>query len=152
MANVTLKDLGYDRIMAELNEAKKLEVAIGIQQGSQNNKGEDLVSIAAANEYGTDIIPSRPFMATTFENNRKFVEDAMRKGIVDIQTGKRTPYVVLGRIGQRYQEKTKQTIASWTQPPNAPRTIAKKGRDEPLRDTYSMMKNVRWVVRKKGTN
>lgn len=137
------------RIIDELNGLNKLEVVIGVHSGSTNDKGQDLAGIAAANEFGVPSrkVPSRPFMATTFAKKNSAAQDLILQTLRNVASGKLKPYAALGRFGQRYQEWMVSTIASWTTPPNAPRTIAKKGRDEPLRDTYSMMKSVRWVIR-----
>ena len=68
--HVTDRDLGWKKIKQELEVASRLEVAVGLLQGDKNGDGVQIAEYAAYNEFGTDTIPSRPFMRTAFDENR----------------------------------------------------------------------------------
>ena len=49
-------------------------------------------------------------------------------------------------IGEEAKTIVSNTIRDWSQPPNAPATIARKGRNDPLVDTTLMMNSVDYLV------
>jgi hypothetical protein len=63
-------DLGFKQLIAELQNAKNLEVVVGLQESEEKSAdGVYVAEYAAANEYGTKKIPERSFMRSTFDEN-----------------------------------------------------------------------------------
>ena len=66
---VTDRDLGWKAIKREVERAQRREVAVGILQGSNDSEGASIAEYATYNEFGTEDVPSRPFMAMSFDEN-----------------------------------------------------------------------------------
>jgi hypothetical protein len=107
---VTDRDLGWKAIKRELERAKGREVAVGILQGSVDGNGVSIAEYATYNEFGTSSIPSRPFMAMSFDENKADIEaDFVRQGKAMIE-GKRTANEALTIIGQKHAGRIQTTI------------------------------------------
>ena len=95
-------------------------------------------------EYGDPAhhIPPRPFMKwTVYKNWRKwgrFVQDKLPQ-LMDAQD-------TMERLGQIVVQDMKDMITDWSEPPNAPSTIAQKGFNNPLIDSGQMRDTVRMEV------
>lgn len=133
--------------MAKSNK-NSVVVKVGFFEGRKYPDGTSVVEVAVKNEYGEANIPARPFMQQTFENNQakwlKFITQAMAKqsGNYDINT-------IANQLGLLMQGDIRDTIVNGDFVPNAPYTIAKKGKDTPLRDTLLMLQSVDYQVVKK---
>lgn len=149
-------DLGWLGILNELGKAESAYVKVGFQVGSQTKNqrkgarkkkgGQSMPEIAAQNEYGTRIIPARPFMSTAVDANRGQINDYIKKQYGRILDGKSTVNKSLGLIGQLMTGLIQKRIRFITYPPNAPSTIARKGSSKPLIDFGQMIQSVRYVV------
>lgn len=127
---------------------KSSSVAAGFFEDSKYPDGTSVVSVAVKNEYGEANIPARPFMQQTFENNQakwlKFITQALAK-----QSGNYDTNTIANQLGLLMQGDIRDTIVNGDFVPNAPYTIAKKGKDTPLRDTLLMLQSVDYQVVKK---
>lgn len=143
-------DRGWKAIKVELQKANALEVAVGILEGSENN-GQSIAEYAAANEFGTDKMPSRPFTAVSFDENKKAIEQDFRRLYAQITEGKQTTQNALVIAGQKHAERVKKTITGRDFLPKLkPATVkAKKGSTKTLVDTGAMVNSVKISVRSK---
>ena len=141
-------DRGWNNIVRELEKAKGMEVAVGILEGSQN-EGESIAEYATYNEFGTDNIPSRPFMATSFDENVAEINSDFKRQADAMVQGKRTANEALTVIGQKHAGRIQTTITGRNFPPSlAPSTIAaKKGSTKTLVDTGAMANAVHISIR-----
>jgi hypothetical protein len=148
MAAVKDIDRGWNNIVRELEKAKGMEVAVGILEGSQN-EGESIAEYAAYNEFGTDNIPSRPFMATSFDENVAAINSDFKRQADAMVQGKRTANEALTVIGQKHAGRIQTTITGRNFLPRlAPSTIAaKKGSTKTLVDTGAMANAVHISIR-----
>lgn len=151
MSHTKVIDKGWDRIRRELARANRLEVAVGIQEGTKNGDGFNVAEYAAANEYGTENIPSRPFMRTAFDENVPDITRDMQQQYAAICSGDRTAHQALVVIGQKHADRTKNTITNRDfLPALSPQTVkAKKGSTKTLVDTSAMVNGVQISVRGK---
>jgi len=148
MAAVTDRDLGWKKIKREIAKAAQLEVAVGILTGT-NADGTSIAEYATYNEFGTDRIPSRPFMRTAFDENiAKIAADMDAQG-ARVSTGQATMRQALTIIGQKQADRIKNTITGRDFLPKlADATIAaKKGSTKTLVDTGAMVNAVQPTVR-----
>lgn len=86
----------------------------------------------------TVVIPPRPFFRTTVSEQKK-------NWVLSVQNLMKIhndPKQVMGLIGVHMQEQIVQSINTWTDPPNAPYTIAKKGSSKPLIWSGQMMRSI----------
>jgi hypothetical protein len=138
------RDRGFKAFKRRLGQADDLRVVVGYVDSR-------IATYAAANEYGTEHIPSRPFMRSTADSNAdKYAAELQRLMERVIVTGKGTPVGALTRVGLMHRNDLIKAITSWTSPPNAPATIERKGTDAPLRDTGTMQRAIAVEVRSGG--
>lgn len=103
-----------------------------------------IAQVAAFNEYGDPArhVPARPFMKWTMYKNmrkwRNFVQDVLPQTMDAKDT--------MERLGQKVVRDMKDMINDWSEPPNAPSTVAQKGFNNPLIDTRTMVDSVRMEV------
>lgn len=145
--NVTDKDMGLQRILREINEAKSAFVEVGIPEGAQAD-GMTVAEYGAYNEFGTSKIPERSFMRSTFDENVSKIQQDMQKQYDAVLAGNTTAYRALLTVGMKHAEQIKQKIRSGIAPANAPATIARKGSAKTLIDTGAMVQSINAVVKK----
>lgn len=143
-------DLGLTAFKKQLADADRVFVTIGVHQGETNKEGANIAEYAAANEYGTEDIPSRPFMRTTFEENTPWIKRQMEYYYGRVQEGKTTMYDAFRGIGERYQAKIIETIDSRDFLPKLKDATAKakKGSYKTLIDSGALKGSIRYIVHK----
>jgi len=154
-------DKGWQEIKKSFRDLDGSFVKVGIQEGEKyidpdDGTTSDLVLIAAANEFGTSTIPSRPFMRQAFDMNRNEIHRLQKKVLSGVMENKISPKKGLEIIGQFMEAKIKQRIVDLRSPPNAESTQRAKARrvgrrgvrfvNNPLIDTGQMRQSVRAVV------
>lgn len=144
---VIVKDLGYRRMMRELKKAPSVELVVGYHAGVKGDDGTPVAEYMAYNEFGQGV-PERAHMRPAFDRNINVLTDLMGKAAGRVMDGTSTVYRELMFIGAKHVEQIQDQIKV-TGPANSPATVAMKGRNEPLRDTYTAFKSIRPVVRGK---
>ncbi len=116
----------------------KTTVDVGFMGNATEPDGTSVALVAALNEFGTGTIPPRPFFRTMI------AEHASEWPINLAVALKKTNYnaaASLGLVGLRIRDQLRKSIRDLKTPPNAPSTIARKGFDDPLIDTSTMLKS-----------
>lgn len=144
--HTTDRDLGLRRFIRELQVARVTEVVIGVQEGA-NNDGQSIAEYAAYNEFGTEKIPERSFMRSTFDAHVNELSDDLSRRYGQVQAGTMTVRTALGLVGLRHQDQIKRTIDNHVPPPNSPVTIALKGSSHTLIDTGAMKNSIHYIIR-----
>lgn len=147
MKYVTDKDMGLQQFIRELQSARNAEVVIGLQEGDMAG-GQSIAEYGAYNEFGTEDIPERSFMRTTFDEKQQDLNAFITRQYDLVKQGKITVYRALGLIGLRHQDQIQKKIGSNIQPKNADSTIAQKGSSRTLIDTGAMLAAVRYIIRR----
>lgn len=109
---------------------------------------ESIATYAAANEFGTDRIPSRAFMRSTIDRNRRKYERMIQDATLRAQKLNIPLETALLRVGNEVRNDIIQAIRGWSTPPNAESTAAKKGYNAPLTETGQMQRALN--IRTKG--
>lgn len=145
-------DLGMEDIERELKKLNGSYVLVGFQEGSvtksqtkdgrHKKAGLSMPEIAAANEFGTNDIPARPFMRTSYDENKQRIDRAIQSEYVKITQGKTTVKRSLTTLGVFMVDQIKMKIRAIHTPPNSPKTIAKKKSSKPLIDFGQMIQSV----------
>lgn len=158
MARADVRDIdkGWEAIQKEVESFKKASVLIGFQEGEVTKKevkgqrekegGLGMPEIAAQNEFGTKLIPARPFMRTSFDENISKINRLINLQYQQVQDGKKNADQALTAIGVVMVGLVQQKIRSIVSPPNSPRTIEIKGSSKPLIDFGQMIQSVREKV------
>ena len=146
---VTDRDLGWKAIKREVERAQRREVAVGILQGSNDSEGASIAEYATYNEFGTEDVPSRPFMAMSFDENVAAINSDFNRQSKRLVTGEVTAEQALTIIGQKHAGRVQNVITGRDiLPALAPSTIAaKKGSTKTLVDTGAMANAVQIEVR-----
>ena len=143
------------RLERVLKELDSLEVAVGYTAESGSYDDSDnpptLVEVAAVNEFGTDRIPSRPFIRGTYLDHTDEVENFIKRSVATGIRRKEEPNAIMSRIGVYAKGLMQKEIVEGAWAPNAPLTIKRKHSDKPLIDTGRMRQSIVYVVRKKGS-
>lgn len=144
-------DRGWDRILRELAAANNSFVKVGIQEGDTTKDGLNLAEVAATNEYGSSDghIPERSFIRSTVDMQQRAVSVLKVKLLRQIYSGSISSEQALRLLGEFMQAKIKRRISTFTDPPNAPSTIERKGSSQPLIDTSHMRNSIRYVKGRK---
>lgn len=123
---------------------KSVTVQVGFLENATYPDGTSVASIAAAQEYGTSKIPSRPFFRNAIADNRKDWKKKyaalLKKNEFDVAT-KQLAEMIVGDI--------KHSITILEDPPLSESTIKQKGFDKPLIDTAHMLNSVDYRIIKK---
>lgn len=138
--------------MARLRNLAGVQVTAGIQsaEGAATEDGVRLVDIAAANEFGTDRIPSRPWLRTALDTQRVKWSALAGKVVAARGSGERDGAKELRTLGVVMVGDCKESLLDGEWAPNAPYTIAQKGSDQPLIDTGRMNQSQRAAVEMPG--
>lgn len=142
MAAVIDKDMGYKDLLKAF-EADGVILSVGIPPEA----GADVVQRAAINEFGSanGLIPERSFLRSTLRRHESEYADILQDGATRSLAGKTNMVQVLTVLGRVMVRDIWATIRVMT-PPNAPSTIRKKGRDQPLIDTWEMFKAITFAI------
>lgn len=147
MAGVIDRDLGFNRVMRNLQKLDGMEVVAGMLRNSgKAENGASYVDIATWNEYGTRRIPSRPFVRISADTNKQAWTKMAQQCINGVIDGD-SPTEAAQVIGHRMVEDIRKVFGDTSKlKANAPSTIAKKGRNEPLVDSGEMRRRVNFRV------
>lgn len=108
-----------------------------------------LADVARWNEFGTELIPPRPAFRVGAENATKNSKDLITKYLMNLVDPKMTPQTLkklektfMDKMSMRLTREVKKIIKQGSTAPNAPSTVAKKGKNHPLMDTELLYDNV----------
>lgn len=146
MAVITVRDEGFEKLKEEIKLLNRKVVKVGFDEksGVHERSGKQYRYVAAVNEFGTDNIPSRPFMRRTADIASE-ADDSLAE---EINAFNRNPNhkSFLMNHGSMVRSLMGRQIESTEWVDNAPYTIQKKGFNSPLRETYEMESRIALIV------
>jgi hypothetical protein len=150
--DVVVVDRGWHRARAAAKLIGGAGVKVGVRAGPAQD-GVQVVDYAAMNEFGTEDIPSRPFMRHTADTQEDNTRSYVRRLIGPMIDGTMPVEHVLSAIGLFYRDRLQNTLKqskSWAKP-NAPATIAMKSSSTPLIDDGVLSNTIDYqIVRGRG--
>lgn len=144
-----VKFTGGGKLLTKLKKmaknSKKARLTAGFYKDAKYEDGTPVAQVAAANNFGTldsgGFIPPRPFFDDAIRENKDKWAEGLGKRLkangFDVESA-------MKRVGEEMRADIVDSINDWTEPPNAKSTIEQKGRNAPLKDTYHMMRSVRY--------
>lgn len=144
------RDKGYRRIMADLLAHKNATITVGLHGDNEpyDGSGATLAQVATFNEFGTEHIPARPFIRSTFDEQVgewerlvALVERRLIAGTMSISQA-------LKLLGAKIVADIQAKITDGPHEPNRPSTIAKKGSTSPLIDTGRLRQSVTFEIKR----
>ena len=139
-------DKGFKAFRAEMQRARNATVEIGIHQDAKN-EGLSIAEYGAYNEFGTENIPERSFMRSTFDEKKSDINADMARRYDQVKTGKIGVHRALSLIGLKHAQEIQDKIGSNISPANSESTIARKKSTKTLIDTSAMRQSIRQVVK-----
>jgi hypothetical protein len=129
--------------------ADKAYVSVGVHEGAgEYADGTSVMNVALWNEFGTEHIPSRPFIRNAVYGHEGQINAWRKEAIGKIISGEFTVKQGLDMIGFRLQILIQKNITSNMPPPNAPATVAHKRAegvappDQTLMETQLLLRSV----------
>lgn len=145
----------WKAIRKNLQDVSKKVAQVGFFDTYYGPENDNLpvAQVAQWNEEGEGI-PMRSFIRAgfieTLKKDSKFNEQVFYKmGLV--AEGKMNMEQLLSSLGPELALMMKKEIIEFKTPRNAPLTISLKGKDDPLRDSDTMLNAVDWRIGSKGT-
>lgn len=140
-------DLNANKIIQELQEnikglTSRATLNVGFFESSRYTEGTYVAQVARIQEYGSIKIPPRPFFRNAIDNNMQKWLDFLGRDLVNTNNAE-TSY---NRLGEVVRGDIVESITQLDTPPNAPKTIARKGSSNPLIDTGFLRANVTFKV------
>ena len=145
MIKLTGLQLAQDAMRKELEKLQTKKVAlVGIHEsaGIEEKSGQTVAFVGAANHFGTDKIPARPWLDVGVESGSEEYLEVIQDGIIEGESSEK----VLEQVGVLAAGYTQQYITDLDSPPNAPSTIKRKGSANPLIDTGNMRQSVTYAI------
>ncbi len=119
------------------------KVSVGFLEGATYPDGTSVATVAAAQEFGTDTIPPRPFFRSMVAAKQGEWGPALAVQLTktgfDVEKS-------LRRAGEGIKGQLQQSILDTNSPPLAESTVKAKGFDKPLIDTGVMLRSVDYRV------
>ena len=158
-------DKGYHALRREIEAMKKEPyVAVGFQdesglaqhKGAIAGKPATVAEVATFNEFGTRNkdgsvrVPERSFVRATIDESRRELISDTGKLFRMMAQGRMTTAIALNILGLKIKSLIQKKITDLREPPNSPRTIAKKKSSNPLIDTGQMRQSVTHKVKARG--
>lgn len=152
MSSIKIIDHGLSKIVGETARLADLEIAVGIlsdKYDEEYDNGMTLGEVATIQVYGTSKIPRRDFIGGTADAYREKAANVMQEKAGQVLDGNMTPEDAAEKVGEWLHGRMNTHIDNGPWESNAPSTIKKKGRDEPLKDTKRLYNAIGHEVRKK---
>lgn len=147
---MTVELFGIERAGHIINAARKRAMAGSIEVGWDSRErytdGTSVAMVALIQEFGTvrvtkagrQWIPPRPFMRQCVERNKikwaRAFTRSIEEGNTQMDAAKSVKALMVSDL--------RAAIIAFSDPPNAPSTIRKKGADKPLVDTGLMLRSI----------
>lgn len=135
-------DRGYKDLLQELLSLDGVSVEVGVF----GEAGDDVVTYAAAQEFGTEHIPARSYLRSTLTINAKSYQEMLAKGL----KRKGSMILTLRSLAKRMEQDVKSTIYAGVDPPLKDETVKRKGSAQPLIDTGTLVSSIKAKVVFKG--
>lgn len=120
----------------------KATLNVGFFESSRYTEGTYVAQVARIQEYGSLKIPPRPFFRNAIDNNMQKWLDFLGRDLVNTNNAE----LSYNRLGEMARGDIVESITQLDTPPNAPKTIARKGSSNPLIDTGFLRANVTFKV------
>jgi len=149
MATITKNTAVWDKIKANLLKSIP-ELNTGFFKESvygPENSNLPVAQVARDNEEGTVNNPTRPFIRVGFGGalEKGKLDKNISNAVVSIVGGE-SPEQALKILGPVFVSQMRQAIIDWDTPRNSDKTEAAKGKNDPLRDTDTMLNSVDFKV------
>jgi hypothetical protein len=135
---------GLDGLIDSLSDGPKSVLVGVIDQTAKYATGTGIEEAALRNINGTVKIPARNWIEGFLQSHGKKYTSLLKKMARSIISKKVTSTSALAEIGRKAQSDMRKLIVDWSEPPNAPTTVKRKGFNDPLVHTKVLQKEIKW--------
>lgn len=143
-------DKKWLKLKKELKLLDKSYTEVGLQDDGKEYPDDDkkVAQVGFDNEYGVTggsgkwKVPPRPFMSTSFDENRNKMNGLITREYDKVIAGSITVKNALSLVGEWMTGVVKMKITNIKSPPNAEYTKQKKGSSNPLIDSGRMRASI----------
>ena len=146
-SSVKEKDMGWRKIKRALRHVDGKSVTVGLHEEDAGEGDPSNAEKGYYNEFGTEHIPARPFLRSTHDSKKLEWVRRMQRDFGLVLGNRMTGQRMLESVGKLAASDVHQAVIDWDTPPNAPRTVQKKGFDDPLVETGEMAEAIDYKVR-----
>ena len=145
---------GLQGVVRDVTLACEKQVAVGYPSDAPGlnephySGNLSVIDVATQNNYGTETIPERNFMDEATRLAEKGTKSMYMTAHKAILQKKFNESAFLHALGKHGADMVKKAIATGEYVPNAPVTVERKGRDEPLIETTHMYDSATYTLRK----
>ena len=139
-----------DELFKELEYLESHVIVVGVLADEETD-GVNVQEYAIYVEFGTKNIPARPFFreATQTTEAKKKISKYMKNEMEKVIEGKKTGKQACDAVGEYVRGLIMKSINEGDWARNAPSTIKKKGKNNPLIDTTTLIKSIDYEIRRK---
>lgn len=143
---------GLERLVFTF-QAKEGQVTVGVPRNmrSRPRRGRPSIplwKLVIWGEEGTPNQPARPVLKTTYDNKGRSWQRSLLSGALMAARRGEPLKKAVRRLGLRVADDVERAYATYRKIPNAPATVANKGKDDPLIERGQMSKAFRSTWRK----
>lgn len=143
-------DRGLNRIIKDYLGLGQSFVKVGVQGSEATKKDKESkttnIDKAVHNEFGTDIIPPRPFLRRGVETNINKINSIKLKLVNQVIDDRISVDHGLNELGLKTQSLIQAGFTKIKWQKNAASTIRQKGSSQPLIDTGFLRQSITYVV------
>lgn len=132
------RDLGYRKVVGRLLGLGNLGVTVGVHE----DEGQDLVTRAAVNEFGSDgHVPERSFLRATLDTNDRSYSELLADGVDRLLDGEQ-PSAAFAPLSRTVVDDVQRKIDEGVPPANALSTVEAKGHGRTLIESGDLRESI----------
>ncbi|MGL5963300.1 MAG: hypothetical protein ACRCZ2_02725 [Fusobacteriaceae bacterium] len=132
-----------------VEELKSMKIVFGVVDEDKQVDGIFVHVYAVYNEFGTNVIPARPFFRSFFWNKEKILNNMCKNLFAAVIGGEiKKPVTAYKRLGRYIRNGLYDSLMNGNWKANAYKTINKKKSDRPLFDTGALVNCLGFVIYK----
>lgn len=134
------RDKGYRKVVGRLLSLGNLGITVGVHQ----DEGQDLVTRAAVNEFGSSDghTPERSFLRSTLDTNDRSYSELLADGVDRLIDGEQ-PSAAFAPLASTVVDDVQRKIDEGVPPANAPSTVEAKGHGRTLIESGDLRASIR---------
>lgn len=147
MITLTVDTKKWDKLKKDLQQLDRIKLQLGWFDSHYGSENDNLphAYVASLQEEGSEKIPPRPFMRVGLKQELKTDTKAFAMMIQSVASGK-SGLSAAKTASPAFVAMLKKIMNEWSSPPNAPRTVAEKGFNNPLIDTGELRDSIQVKV------
>lgn len=141
---------GGEKIKELAEDTRPISVSVGINRGAgahPNGDGVSIAEVAAFNEFGTDDIPSRPFIRSVMLENKSKYTQMLAKLTSQMLLGASVQHLRTA-MGVEMVRDVKDKIQTLSSPSVTEQTLGSKIGSNPLVDSGTLLDSIDWKADK----